>query len=108
MADIACNCLQREFAFVSVVLDARSCKGNPCDYVYAESFFKTLKQEEINAVEYKTMGDASERLPHFLEEVYSRRRLYSAIRYVPPEEHERKYARMGSQSPVVGLFSLGL
>jgi len=78
-------------------------KGNPYDNAYAESFFKTLKTEEIYAYEYKTMGDVSERLPHFLEQVYNRRRLHSALGYVPPEEYERKYTRLGSPSPGVHL-----
>ena len=78
-------------------------KGNPYDNAYAESFFKTLKQEEIYAYEYKTMGDVAERLPRFLEEVYNRRRLHSALGYVPPEEYELKYTRLESQSPGVQL-----
>jgi putative transposase len=68
-------------------------KGNPYDNAYAESFFKTLKHDEIYLYEYKTMRDVSERLPHFLEQVYNRRRLHSAIGYVPPEEYEIKFTR---------------
>lgn len=43
------------------------------------------------------MGDVAERLPRFLEEVYNRRRLHSALGYVPPEEYELKYNRLGCQ-----------
>jgi putative transposase len=78
-------------------------KGNPYDNAYAESFLKTLKHEEINMYEYRTMGDVVERLPRFLEEVYNRRRLHSALGYVPPEEYERNYTRQGGQNPEVHL-----
>ena len=37
-----------------------------------ESFFKTLKHEEIKR--HSTIDDLANRLPHFLEEVYNRRR----------------------------------
>lgn len=78
-------------------------KGNPYDNAYAESFLKTLKHEEINMYEYRTMGDVIERLPRFLEEVYNRRRLHSALGYVPPEEYELNYARQRGQNPEVHL-----
>jgi len=78
-------------------------KGNPYDNAYAESFLKTLKHEEINLYEYRTMGDVVERLPRFLEEVYNRRRLHSALGYVPPEEYELNYTRQGGQNPEVHL-----
>lgn len=68
-------------------------KGNPYDNAYAESFFKTLKHDEIYLYEYKTMRDVVERLPFFLEQVYNRRRLHSSLGYVPPEEYELKYTR---------------
>ena len=78
-------------------------KGNPYDNAYAESFLKTLKHEEIYMYEYKTMGDVVERLPLFLEEVYNRRRLHSALGYVPPEEFEVEYTRLRGQNPGLHL-----
>ena len=52
-------------------------RGNPYDNAHVESFFKTLKHEEIFANDYSTIDDLANRLPHFLEEVYNRRRLHS-------------------------------
>ncbi len=78
-------------------------KGNPYDNAYAESFFKTLKHDEIFLYDYKTTRDVFERLPHFLEQVYNRRRLHSSLGYVPPEEYELKYIRLGSQPSAVQL-----
>ena len=63
-------------------------RGNPYDNATMESFFKTLKQEEVYLYEYETIDDARARLPYFIEEVYNCKRLHSAIGYVPPSEFE--------------------
>jgi transposase InsO family protein len=63
-------------------------RGNPYDNATMESFFKTLKQEEVYLYEYETIDDVRARLPYFIEEVYNRKRLHSAIGYVPPSEFE--------------------
>jgi putative transposase len=73
--------------------------GNPYDNAQVESFFKTLKHEEVYAFEYETMRDVMERLPRFLEETYNCRRLHSSLGYVPPEEYEIEYARKAGQFP---------
>ena len=62
-------------------------RGNPYDNAHVESFFKTLKHEEIFANDYSTIDDVADRLPHFLEEVYNRRRLHSSLGYMPPERN---------------------
>lgn len=67
-------------------------RGNPFDNAQVESFFKTLKHEEILAADYATMAEVVERLPHFLEEVYNRKRLHSSLGYKPPVEFERDHA----------------
>jgi putative transposase len=64
-------------------------RGNPYDNATVESFMKTLKYEEVYARDYGTVEDVIRRLPHFLEELYNRRRLHSSLRYRPPEEFER-------------------
>jgi putative transposase len=51
--------------------------GNPYDNARVESFIKTLKHEEVYLHDYTTVQDAIDRLPHFLEEVYNRKRLHS-------------------------------
>ena len=62
--------------------------GNPYDNAHMESFFKTLKYEEVHLSNYETYGDVIERLPHFIEEMYNKKRLHSALGYLPPEEYE--------------------
>lgn len=53
-----------------------------------ESFFRTLKVEEIYMFEYETYTEVLERIPYFIEEVYNRKRLHSSLGYMPPEEFE--------------------
>lgn len=64
-------------------------KGNPYDNAFAESFMKTLKQEEVYLWAYETYLDVIERVPYFIEEVYNTKRLHSSLDYVSPEEFER-------------------
>jgi putative transposase len=65
-------------------------KGNPYDNAGAESFMKTLKCEEVYLKEYTDMDDAKANLDDFIEAVYNRRRLHSALGYLPPMEFEDK------------------
>jgi transposase InsO family protein len=44
--------------------------GNPYENAVMESFFKTLKYEEVSLFEYETYQHVVTRLPYFLEEVY--------------------------------------
>lgn len=64
------------------------CKGNPYDNAEIESFFKTLKFEEVYIWEYRTLEDARIRIESFIEAVYNKKRLHSLLGYVPPEEFE--------------------
>ena len=62
--------------------------GNPYDNATMESFFKTLKYEEVHLFDYETFEEVQTRIPYFLMEVYNRRRLHSALGYVSPVNFE--------------------
>ena len=67
--------------------------GNPYDNAKAESFMKTLKQEEVDGSAYRDAADARARIGDFIEEVYNRQRLHSALDYRPPMEYEELLSR---------------
>jgi len=64
-------------------------RGNPYDNAKAERFMRTLKQEEVYGGDYRDLDDARARIGEFLDEVYNKQRLHSALRYVTPDEFEQ-------------------
>ena len=56
----------------------------------AESFIKTLKYEEVYRSEYRDLEEARASIGEFLENIYNRERLHSALGYRPPLEFERR------------------
>ena len=62
--------------------------GRPWDNAMAESFMKTLKSEEVDGRAYRDLDEARRGIADFLETIYNRRRLHSALAYRPPVEFE--------------------
>ena len=62
--------------------------GNPYDNAKAERFMRTLKYEEVHMNDYETLPEVLASVRHFIEAVYNRKRLHSAIGYLPPTEFE--------------------
>ncbi len=64
-------------------------KGNCYDNAKAESFFKTLKTEEVYLWDYESWEEVIARIPEFIESVYNVERIHSALGYCTPDEFER-------------------
>jgi len=65
--------------------------GNPYDNARAESFMKTLKQEEVDGRSYRDVHHARNDIGAFIEDVYNRQRLHSALAYQSPAEFEAQH-----------------
>jgi putative transposase len=81
------DCLKQHDIMISM-----SRKGNPYDNAFAESFIKTLKVEEVYLNEYGTFEDAYRNIWRFIEKVYNKKRLHSALEYKSPEQFEMEVA----------------
>lgn len=81
-------------------------KGNPYDNAFAESFFKTLKSNEVDLQTYRDIWDVTDRVPQFLEDIYNERRVHSKLDYLSPNEFEElnvENKQQGKVRPVVKL-----
>jgi putative transposase len=76
-------------------------KANPYDNAKMESFFRTLKVEEVYMSEYRAYEDVLNCIPYFIEEVYNSKRLHSSLGYMPPEEFEDKFNKKRSHQLVL-------
>jgi transposase InsO family protein len=73
------------------ITPSMSRKGNPYDNARMESFYKTLKTEEVDVQDYLDLENAQQNLDRFIGECYNRERLHSSLGYVPPAEFAARY-----------------
>jgi putative transposase len=62
--------------------------GNVYENALAESFFATLKREEVYLHDYQSFAEAGANLEQFIDDVYNHKRLHSSLGYRPPSEFE--------------------
>ena len=89
------------------ILPSMSRPGCPYDNAMAESFMKTLKQEEVDGTIYRDLDQVRTAMSEFLEAVYNRKRLHSALGYRPPVEFEAEFADPqwgAAQQPIEDLM----
>ena len=70
-------------------IQSMSGKGNCYDNAVMESFFKTLKIEEIYWENYLTRDDARKSIFEYIETYYNTKRMHSALDYMSPDEFEQ-------------------
>ena len=73
-----------EFKMVQSMSRKGDCRDNAC----AESFFATLKTEEVFHRSYKTRDEARRSIFEYIAVFYNRQRRHSFLDYVSPEEYE--------------------
>lgn len=78
-------------AHISMSRPARPWENGKC-----ESFMRTLKREEIDARRYRSFGELQAHVEEFLEQIYNRVRLHSALDYRSPVEFEESLVKAGA------------
>jgi transposase InsO family protein len=86
-------------AHLSMSRPARPWENGKC-----ESFIKTLKREEIDARRYASFAELRQHVEEFIEQIYNKVRLHSALDYHSPEEFERSQKPEAKWSPATLSF----
>ena len=64
--------------------------GSPRENAQAERLMRTIKEEEVDLQDYANIEKARRSIDRFRRDVYNRKRLHSALGYLPPSEFEEK------------------
>ncbi len=75
--------------------------GVPEENGYAERLVRTIKEEEVALAEYRDYADARRQLGRFLDAVYNRKRIHSALGYLTPAEFEQQWRADRRGSPAL-------
>ena len=78
--------------------------ASPWENGTCESFIKTLKREEIDARRYASFTQLRDHLEEFIEQIYNKVRLHSALGYHSPEEFEQALKPEVKWSPAALSF----
>jgi putative transposase len=73
------------------ITQSMSGKGNCYDNALAESFFATLRTEEISDTPYQTRQQAKTSIFKYTETFYNSKRRHSSLNYLSPNDFERVY-----------------
>lgn len=73
--------------------------ASPWENGKCESFMRTLKREEIDARRYRSLAELQLHLEEFIEQIYNKVRLHSALDYCSPEEFEESQPSAQKWSP---------
>lgn len=81
--------IHRELLYRNGIRGSMSARGKSGDNAKAESFFRTLKVEEVYLSEYQNLIEARSRIQSFIENIYNRKRLHSSLGYRSPAQFEQ-------------------
>lgn len=70
--------------------------GTPTDNAFAESFFATLKKEEVHPKKYDSFTEMETSLQWFIETLYNGSRMHSSIGDLSPDEFEARSREAGA------------
>ena len=65
--------------------------GKPEENGYAERLMRTIKEEVVDLSDYPDFHDAYRHLGQFLMDVYTHKRIHSALGYLTPAEFEAQW-----------------
>lgn len=65
--------------------------GCPTQNAFAERFMRTFKEEHVDYSDYRDFEDARQQIGHWIEEIYMKQRIHSALDYLTPAEFEAAY-----------------
>ncbi len=71
------------------IRQSMSGKGNCYDNAVVESFFATLKTEEVEDADYQTRQQAKTGIFSYLEGFYNTKRRHSSLGYLSPDHFEK-------------------
>ena len=88
-------------AYVNLLQDAgtqisMAAAGKPSENGYAERVIRTIKEEEVFLSDYRNMAEARQKIGHFIDVVYSQKRIHSALDYKTPAEFETLWIQRNS------------
>ena len=75
--------------------------GKPSENGYAERVIRTIKEEEVYLSEYQNMAEARQQIGHFIDVVYRRKRIHSALDYQTPAEFEAGWKTCPPSNPAI-------
>lgn len=104
-SDRGCQYTSKEFKELTSQYGIRlsmSAKGRCYDNAVAESFFHTLKTEEIYLRNYRIREEAKSSIFEYVEVFYNRKRLHSTIRYLSPVDFENAW-KNNRKLKVIGI-----
>lgn len=78
----------REKLKIYRMVQSMSRKGDCWDNACAESFFSTLKMEEVFKQSYRNRKEAQESIFEYIAVFYNRQRIHSSLNYISPAKYE--------------------